>query len=233
MKQTEDIKELVAALAKAQSVLKPAVFNKINPHFRNRYADFTSCMDACRMPLSDNGLAIIQFCETLDGKLNLITMLAHTSGQWIRSEFPIICAKMDSQGIGSAMTYAKRYSLCGMVGVVADEESDDDAEAAQGRYKQQEAARPASRPYVKPLDIPVYQTPKFVSEEQASELRSLLQKCPNDYVERVTSGLLKMKPPIDKLEALPLDLYEKAKAAAIRNADSKSKVEEFKEAVNG
>lgn len=133
-----EIKELVAALAKAQGVMKPAVFNRMNPHFKSRYADFSSCMDACRVPLSENGLAIIQSCETTDGKLNLITMLAHSSGQWMKSEFPIITSKMDSQGIGSAMTYAKRYSLCGMIGIVADEDGDDDGEASVGRPKKEE-----------------------------------------------------------------------------------------------
>jgi hypothetical protein len=135
---SDEIKELVGALAKAQGVMKPAVFNKMNPHFKSRYADFSSCMDACRAPLSENGLAIIQSCETTDGKLNLITMLAHSSGQWMKSEFPIISNKMDSQGIGSAMTYAKRYSLCGMIGIVADEDGDDDGESAVGRGKKEE-----------------------------------------------------------------------------------------------
>src|SRR5688572_22061633 len=167
MRQTEDIKDLVAALAKAQSTLKPAVFNKINPHFRSRYADFTSCMDACRGPLSENGLAVIQFCETIDGKVNLITMLAHTSGQWIRSEYPIISAKTDSQAIGSAMTYAKRYSLCGMIGIVADE--DDDAEAAVGRAHSHEQPKAYTA------------SSKTVSIDQAQELRDLLHKCPHDY----------------------------------------------------
>ena len=125
---SEEIKDFVAALAKAQGSIKPAVFNRINPHFKSRYADFASCMEACRIPLSENGIATIQYFETVDGKLNLVTMLAHVSGQWMKSEFPLISAKMDSQGIGSAMTYAKRYSLCGMVGIVAGEEGDDDGE---------------------------------------------------------------------------------------------------------
>ena len=132
---SEQIKDLVAALSKVQGVMKPAVFNRVNPHFKSRYADFSSCMDACRIPLSENGLAVIQSCETIEGKLTLITMLAHISGQWMRSEFPIITARMDSQAIGSAMTYAKRYSLCGMIGIVADEEEDDDGETAVGRGK--------------------------------------------------------------------------------------------------
>lgn len=137
IKHSEEIKDLVSSLVKAQSVMKPAIYNRVNPHFKSRYADFASCMDACRGPLSDNGLAVIQSCETIDGKLSLVTMLAHVSGQWMKSEFPIISSKMDSQGIGSAMTYAKRYSLCGMIGIVADEEGDDDGEAAMGRDKKE------------------------------------------------------------------------------------------------
>lgn len=132
---SQEIKELISSLAKAQRVMKPAIYNKVNPHFKSRYADFASCMEACRIPLSDNGIAVIQSCETIDGKISLITILAHISGQWIKSEFPIIPSKMDSQAIGSAMTYAKRYSLCGMIGIVADEEGDDDGEAAMGRNK--------------------------------------------------------------------------------------------------
>lgn len=141
---SDDIKDLVGALAKAQGVMKPAVFNKVNPHFKSRYADFSSCMDACRAPLSSNGLAVIQSCETIDSKLSLVTTLAHISGQWMKSEFPIITSKMDSQGIGSAMTYAKRYSLCGMIGIVADEEGDDDGEAAVGRPKKE--SKPKEEP---------------------------------------------------------------------------------------
>lgn len=137
--RSPEIKDLVSALAKAQGIMKPAVFNKVNPHFKSRYADFASCMDACRAPLSDHGIAVIQSCETVNDKLNLVTMLAHISGQWMKSEFPIVSSKMDSQGIGSAMTYAKRYSLCGMVGIVADEDADDDGEAAMGRPKKEDA----------------------------------------------------------------------------------------------
>ncbi len=128
MNQSEAINELVTALAKAQGKMKPAVFNKVNPHFKNRYADFTAIMDACRLPLSDNGLSVMQYCETLGEKLMLVTMLAHTSGQWIKSQFPLTTTQNTSQAIGSAMTYGKRYCLSSMLGIVSDE--DDDGEAA-------------------------------------------------------------------------------------------------------
>lgn len=171
MNQTENINELVSALSKAQSKMKPATFNRINPHFKNRYADFTSCMDACRIPLSDNGLSIMQYCETINDKLTLVTMLAHVSGQWIKSHFPLNPIKMDSQSIGSAMTYAKRYSLSAMLGIVSDEEEDDDGEAAHGRGRSALQAKPSP---VKPLDT------SRISAAQAQEIESLLSQVPAD-----------------------------------------------------
>lgn len=142
MSQTENIVELVTALSKMQGALKPAKFNKGNPHFKSQYADFTSCMDACRDLLAANNLAIMQYCDTVNEKLVLVTMLAHVSGQWIKSYYPLLPKDFTSQAIGSAMTYAKRYSLSAMLGIVADEERDmdDDGEAADGRGKQSKAA---------------------------------------------------------------------------------------------
>lgn len=128
MKHTPDLKDLVTALSKAQGQMKPAVFNRTNPHFKNKYADFTSCMDACRIPLSENGLSVMQYFETIQEKSVLVTMLAHNSGQWIKSEFNLNPKSIDSQAMGSCIAYAKRYSLCALLGIVSDE--DDDAEAA-------------------------------------------------------------------------------------------------------
>lgn len=171
MNQTEDIKDLVAALAKAQGKMEPAKFNKVNPHFKNRYADFTSCMDACRVPLSENGLSIMQYCETINEKLTLVTMLAHTSGQWIKSHFPLNPAKMDSQSIGSAMTYAKRYSLSAMLGIVSDEEEDDDGEAAHGRD---------SRPMAIRSSVKAINAPTKISTQQVTEIEGYLKQLPGE-----------------------------------------------------
>jgi len=121
--------ELYAALAKAQETMSNAKFNKTNPHFRNNYADLASIMDACRKPLSKNGLCILQIIKTDEtGQMHLITRLAHSSGQFIESSFILRAEKNTIQGLGSAITYAKRYSLSSLLGVVADD--DDDAEIA-------------------------------------------------------------------------------------------------------
>lgn len=202
-----EIKEFVSALAKAQGVMKPAVFNRINPHFKTRYADFTSCMDACRGPLSENGLAPIQYCETIEGKLNLVTMLAHTSGQWMKSEFPLIPSKMDSQGIGSAMTYAKRYSLCGMVGIVADEEGDDDGEAAVGRGKQEESQRQPPRPAPNPqAQTAPNQKPK-IHAQQVAILKTLESRLDNDSKSNLYARMMtNLK--VDKFEDITMDAFQ-------------------------
>lgn len=171
MNQTENISELVIALAKAQGSMEPAKFNRINPHFKNRYADFTSIMDACRKPLSENGLSVMQYCETISEKLCLVTMLAHISGQWMKSFFPLNPKNLDSQSIGSAMTYAKRYSLSAMLGIVSDEE-DDDGEASIGRGN--------SKPMPKQTKI---------SDQQANILADLSSQLDDSTVQKVQNWL--------------------------------------------
>ena len=124
MKTSEQISELAAALAKAQGMMENAVMNRVNPHFKSKYADLAAIFDAARKPLSTNGLAIVQTIG--DGVLH--TRLLHTSGQWIASEHPLPMSGKP-QEIGSALTYARRYSLSALIGIAADE--DDDANAAE------------------------------------------------------------------------------------------------------
>ncbi len=214
MNQSEDIKELITALAKAQGKMKPAVFNRVNPHFRNRYADFTSCMEACREPLSENGLSIMQYCEHLNEKLTLVTMLAHTSGQWIKSYFPLHPKTMDSQAIGSAMTYAKRYSLSGLIALVSDEEEDDDAETAQGRGKYN---APVNKMECHKQKKALPKTPKpKISDEQVKELSAILAECDLSYQDTI-KDFLKHQYQSEKLEVLPAELFERLKNAALKN----------------
>jgi hypothetical protein len=124
VKTSEQIDELAAALAKAQGAMENAIMNRVNPHFKSRYADLAAVFDAARKPLSANGLAVVQTIG--DGVLH--TRLLHTSGQWIASEHPLPLSGRP-QEIGSALTYARRYSLSALIGIAADE--DDDANAAQ------------------------------------------------------------------------------------------------------
>jgi hypothetical protein len=126
MKTSEQISELAAALAVAQGMMENAIMNRTNPHFKTKYADLAAVLNAARKPLSANGLAIVQTIG--DGVLH--TRLLHTSGQWIASEHPLPMSGKP-QEIGSALTYARRYSLSALIGIAADE--DDDANVATSR----------------------------------------------------------------------------------------------------
>ena len=125
--RSDSIKELGTALAKAQAVLTGAVKDSINPHFRNRYADLASCWDACRKALTSNGIAVVQMPERDDRGYYVETLLTHSSGEYIASKCYISLTKDDCQGLGSAITYARRYGLSAMVGICPE---DDDAETA-------------------------------------------------------------------------------------------------------
>jgi hypothetical protein len=145
MAQSEIINELAAALSKAQGEMQAAIKDKINPFYKSSYADLGSVWDAARPVLSKHGLCVMQTTElTGDGtKIIMVTTLAHTSGQWMKSFLPLNPSKNDSQGIGAAITYLRRYSLSALVGVVCDD--DDDGETAVGRKKTQENQQPPTQ----------------------------------------------------------------------------------------
>lgn len=134
---SESLGKLFEALAKAQSKIEAAVKDKSNPYFKSKYADLNSIWDACRGPLSENGLSVLQTVEGNRAEPFLVTWLGHASGEWIKSRLPLIIMKPDPQSMGSAITYARRYALSAIVGVSADEE-DDDGEKAMNRAPKSE-----------------------------------------------------------------------------------------------
>lgn len=149
MLQSENLTELSASLAKAQAALKAAPYNRTNPHFKNKYADLASVLDTIRKPLADQGLSITQTTELRGETFCLVTTLRHVSGQWIASEYPLPQTARP-QELGSALTYARRYSLSAMACIAADE--DDDAEGA--RQNGQVATMKRENPHVtRPEDL--------------------------------------------------------------------------------
>ena len=135
MTTSESVNEIAAALAKAQAGMKNAALNKVNPHFRSKYADLAGIRDAVIPALTAQGIAVVQTLDvTVEGGNYLRTRLMHASGQWVESLCPIPSVP-DMQKMGSAITYARRYSLSAICGIAADEDDDGN-----------EAAKPASRP---------------------------------------------------------------------------------------
>lgn len=130
--QTEQINELATALSKAQGAIAGATKDTENPHFKSMYADLGAVWDACRAPLSANGLSITQPIRHREGASYIVTRVTHTSGQWMEDDgMPLLLGKQDMQGLGSACTYARRYGLMAMVGI-APEDDDGNAAAKDG-----------------------------------------------------------------------------------------------------
>lgn len=128
--QSESISELGKALVKAQAMMSPAIKDARNPFLNTRYASLNAVLEACREPLLTNGLAIVQSPapapEYLGSNfIGLETKLLHAeSGQWIASLAVIPLVKPDPQAMGAAISYARRYSLSAMLGIVSEEDND-------------------------------------------------------------------------------------------------------------
>jgi hypothetical protein len=130
MERSESIAKLAMALAKAQAQMKGAVKDSQNPFFKSNYADLESVWDACRKPLTDNELSVIQIPSGGKDALSVVTVLLHSSGEFISGELLLNPKAYDPQGIGSAITYGRRYALAAFAGVY---QTDDDAESAMAR----------------------------------------------------------------------------------------------------
>jgi ERF superfamily len=162
-----ELNELAKALSIAQGQMGGAKKDSLNPFFKSRYADLASVWEACREPLSKNGLCIIQTTEFLADSFVLKTTLLHSSGQNISGYYILKPVKDDPQGMGSAITYARRYALQSIIGICPE---DDDGEAAHGRQSQQKQLHPK----------PVEQKPDNIPEPKqtkasVSEGNSVLQ----------------------------------------------------------
>lgn len=144
---SEKVDQIAAALTKVQRNLQPASKDATNPFFKSKYASLASVWENCRQLLALNDLAISQIMETVDGKPHLNTLLIHSSGQWLKSQMPITPKKQDPQSFGSALTYARRYGLSAIVGIVADD--DDDGNQASEIAKPAQAS-PAQAPPPQP-----------------------------------------------------------------------------------
>jgi ERF superfamily len=128
MEMSEQIDKLAPAFVLAQGMIEGALKDSNNPHFKSKYADLSSVWIACKAALQSNGFAVQQWPgEMVDNRMTMTTMLIHSSGQWQRSMLSIPLTKVDAQGYGSCVTYARRYALSAITGVCPE---DDDGNAA-------------------------------------------------------------------------------------------------------
>lgn len=127
MRMSDTIAELAFALSKAQGQIEDATKSGLNPAFRSKYADLAAVRAVIREPLAANDLAIVQLPKSVDGGVEVETMLLHKSGEFIAETLRIPVAKYDAHGIGSGITYSRRYGLMSILALASD---DDDGNAA-------------------------------------------------------------------------------------------------------
>jgi hypothetical protein len=135
-RRSDSIAALAGAFAKAQGQFGGAKKDSANPFFKSKYADLASVWDAVRDPLAAHGLAIMQFPRSTDAGVEVETMLTHESGEWISETLALPAAKADAQGLGSAITYARRYGLQSICGVAPEDDDGNSAAKSIGDLRQ-------------------------------------------------------------------------------------------------
>ena len=177
--KSESIAKLALALSKAQSKITGALTDSNNPFFKSKYADLASVMDAIRIPFAENELAVTQLVQENDSKHFLVTMLMHSSGEYVTSTYPLVIKDLNNpQAIGSVVTYARRYTLAAIAGVA---QVDDDGEAANNRIHEVKEKKPLPNyaPTKAANHIEILADPKLektVTEAQLKRLYAIQQK---------------------------------------------------------
>lgn len=174
---------IATAFVKAKRAFGPVLKDKTNPAFRSKYADLGACLDAVEGACLDNGIAVYQETEKDDTGVTVETVFLHESGESLRcGKLHVPAAKQDPQGYGSALTYARRYSLMTACGIAAE---DDDGNAASRRE----------------------QAPATLTKEQAAKVRELIAAKGTDEGSLLTWASGKVGRELKTIESLPAEAF--------------------------
>lgn len=162
--------EISKALVQAQKNFGKALKTSINPHFRSKYADLSNVVEAVIDGLNDAGIALIQKTHDVQGGVKVETIFLHETGEEYSAGLLFVpSAKPDAQGYGSALTYARRYSLMAACGIAPE---DDDGNAASNQSKPKQQAQPVAK-QVPPPTMTIEQAKGIL--EMASTIQELAQ----------------------------------------------------------
>ncbi len=227
--RSESIGKLVAALALAQLKFDPVLKDTKNPYYNSKYADLSNIIVATQGPLAENGLVVIQTPLRKDQDAGVSTMLAHSSGEFILSELmlPAVMAgkdgkpRFDSQSVGSAITYARRYTYQGIIGVAAE---DDDGQAASNHAQQNKQVSTSLPTKAKPEAIAppskVNSAPATEGRSVSEQLQAQLEPLPNTTAN--AQGVPQTNDPVPQAglpSAADLDAVEAEKEVAAATAE--------------
>ena len=171
MNKSESIASLAKSLAKAQGEVENASKASVNPHFKSKYADLAEVLNTVRPVFASCGLSFVQMPSFADGIVSVETMLVHESGEWISETASSPITKQDAQGVGSAITYLRRYSLAAFAGIAQE---DDDANASVGKPQHKQVAAPLNE--------------AVITHEQVATVREYLVRTSMNEAEFVAQG---------------------------------------------
>jgi len=204
-KMSSTISNLAASLVKFNAEVKRIEKDGNNPHFRSKYATLDGVVDDIRPILQKHGLSVMQFPGKDGDDVTVKTMLLHESGEWLESETSAARpVKNDPQGVGSAITYLRRYSLTAFLSLSTGDIDDDGNAASQPPSQPQQQART---------------TPQTNVQNEPS---SRQQSTPTDPSKRVYGLMNQMGWGFDDLSNFASDLFEKE----IRNLKNQLKTAE-------
>jgi len=214
------LEAVLAFQAEAPTLPKDA----INPHFRSKYTPLDTIVETIRPLLGKHGLVWMTLPVSSEGRPALFYRLAHAkTGEQISGTMPLLLGKEDSQGLGSAITYARRYSLCAVLNLVADDDDDGNAaspagasSAPSGRVSSTDAATPAQLKFLRSQitqQKPPEQTLRIMLTDAGADgvdptkpgwASSLKKDQASQLIERFKSGTLPTNEsdiPFDEVEA--------------------------------
>ena len=171
MKTSENICDIATALSGCQSEMGSAEMGADNVFFNSKYANISDVLKAIKQPLANHGLSFVQTPVHHENEAGVVTRLMHTSGQWIESTLWLPVGKPDAQGVGAAITYARRYALQSILGVPA---ADDDANSVS---QPSITAEEVQAGYLKARQVIAHESPsEFMQwrEELSEELSNMI-----------------------------------------------------------
>lgn len=176
MTHSPELTNLAAALVKVQGAVENPHKTSVNPHYKSTYADLTEIINTIRPVLSENGIAVVQSPGMQNGNAFVETILIHKSGEWIRGRASSPLPKNDPQGVGSAITYLRRYSLAGLLGLGQEDDDGNDAS-----WTPTGNAPPTEAPPSAPASGDILDQPCPIRKHEGKPWRQVCEEDP-DYI---------------------------------------------------
>jgi len=206
----------------AQKEMRPASKDSTNPHFKSKYSDLASVMDAIREPIGNNGLSIWQDATLEESGVSVTTRIVHISGQWVEfGPLTIPIGRKDAHAVGSACSYGKRYALCAALGVVSDD--DDDGNKAVSSYEKKTNHSKNNNDHFVDVNKMIENTPKIINKSQWTELNKLIDQSSPPFQQKIWDRLAGMG--IQSFAEMDEETFIKLRDACIGNIAKNQKAE--------